>query len=253
MTNPIYRPLGLIAAFCMAVMSPTMLWAQPATAPSTRPARPPRTPDDAITPAIKNRERHEQFLQRIAQGRIDLLFLGDSITDAWPKRAKDVWQRFDPYNPADFGISGDRTEHVLWRIANGELDGISPKVVVIMIGTNNIGHFSDEKPEWAAAGVRKIVDTVRQKLPQSKILLLGVFPRGTRDSDQRRKVNQINQIISKLDDGQWVHYLDIGDKFLDADGELPREIMPDKLHPTTQGYEIWYDAMREKLDALMKQ
>ena len=143
-----------------------------AAAPTTKP----RTAEDAVTPAVKDEPRHEQFLKRAAEGNIDLLLLGDSITDVWPSRGLDSWQKLQPYKPADFGISGDRTEHLLWRITHGELDNIHPKVVMILIGTNNVGHFTDEQPEWAAAGVAKIVQTVREKLPDSKILLLAIFP-----------------------------------------------------------------------------
>jgi lysophospholipase L1-like esterase len=212
----------------------------------------PRTPADALTPAVKNPERHEGFLARIKQGPVGLLFLGDSITDAWPRRGKSTWDKLAPYNPADFGISGDRTEHVLWRITHGELEGIDPKVVVIMIGTNNIGHFSDEKPEWAAAGVKKILDTVHTKLPKAKVLLLGVFPRGAKDSDARRKVEAINAIICKFGDGQKTTYLDVSRKFLDAAGDLPKDIMPDALHPNEKGYQIWYDAMLPTLEKLLR-
>jgi len=224
------------------------LWLAPAAKAEAKK----RTADDALTPAIKDPHRHEQFLARIKQGPVGLLFLGDSITDAWPGRGKESWAKFAPYQPADFGISGDRTEHVLWRITHGELEGINPKVVVIMIGTNNIGHFRDEQPEWAAAGVKKIVQTVRQKLPQAKVLLLGVFPRGPKDSDVRKKVEAINQIICKLDDGKQIRYLDIGTVFLDANGEIPKEIMPDSLHPTAKGYDLWYEAMRPLLEEMMK-
>jgi lysophospholipase L1-like esterase len=222
-----------------------------AAGPTTQEVKP-RTPEDAVTPAVKDEPRHEQFLKRAAEGNIDLLMLGDSITDVWPSRGADSWAKLQPYHPADFGISGDRTEHLLWRITHGELDGIHPKVVMILIGTNNVGHFADEKPEWAAAGVAKIVQTVRDKLPDSKILLLAVFPRDVKDSPLRQKVGQINEIISKLDDGKMINYLDIGDKFLDANGELPADIMPDKLHPTAKGYDIWFDAIHDKLDELMK-
>ena len=121
-----------------------------------------------------------------------------------------------------------------------------------MIGTNNIGHFGDEKPEWAAAGVKKIVDTVRAKLPKAKILLLGVFPRGGKNSDARQKVEAINAIIAKLGDGQTVQYLDISKKFLDANGEIPKDIMPDGLHPNEKGYDIWYNAMWPTLEKLLR-
>ena len=140
---------------------------------------------------------------------------------------------------------------MLWRITHGELEGIDPKVLVIMIGTNNIGHFADEKPEWAAAGVKKILETVHEKLPKAKVLLLGVFPRGAKSSDHRKKVEAINQIIAKLADGQKTVYLDVSKIFLDADGEIPKELMPDALHPTEKGYDLWYDAMRPTLERLL--
>jgi len=211
-----------------------------------------RTADSAITPVDRNPKRHEAFLKRIKEGPVGLLFLGDSIMDAFPGRGKDTWAKFAPYNPADFGISAERTEDVLWRITNGELDGIDPKAVVIMIGTNNIGHFTTEEPAWAAAGVKKVVETVRSKLPKAKILLLGVFPRDVKASPMRAKVDAINDIIKTYADGTQVQYLDIGPKFLDADGELPKDVMPDKLHPTAKGYQIWYDAMWPTLEPLLK-
>jgi beta-glucosidase len=226
--------------------------AQPATKKAPAARKPPqaRTEESAVTPAIKNPERHTQFLARIKQGPVGLLFLGDSITDAWPRGGKDSWAKFAKYQPADFGISGDRTEHVLWRITNGELEGIDPKVVVIMIGTNNIGHSAQETPEWAAAGVKKIVDVVHEKLPKAKVLLLGVFPRDAKDSDRRKKVEGINAIISKLDDRKKTFYLDITKSFLDAQGNIPKDVMPDGLHPNAKGYNLWFDAMQPTLEKL---
>jgi lysophospholipase L1-like esterase len=242
---------------CAAVCTTATAQAQtvaPTTAPTAaRPAPQPRQAEDAVTPRVKDPRRHEQFLYRIKQGEIGLLFMGDSITDGWPRGGEFSWLKFAPYKPANFGIGGDKTEHVLWRITNGELDGINPKVVVLMIGTNNIGGRPADEPEWAAAGVTKIVQTIHEKLPQTKVLLLGVFPRATKTSPQRDAVGKINQIISKLDDGSKTRYLDIGKVFLDADGELPADIMPDKLHLTSKGYDLWYDAMHPLLEEMMKQ
>jgi lysophospholipase L1-like esterase len=213
----------------------------------------PRTAESAITPVDRNPKRHEAFLKRIKEGPVGLLFLGDSIMDAFPGRGKDTWAKFSPYKPADFGISAERTEDVLWRITNGELDGIDPKAVVIMIGTNNVGHFADEKVEWAAAGIKKIVDTVREKLPKTKVLLLGVFPRGTTKEDGlRKKVAEINDIIKGYAQPPAVTYLDLAPKFLDEQGNLTKDIMPDALHPSAKGYEIWYDAMLPVLEPLLK-
>ncbi len=212
-----------------------------------------RTEQSAVTPAIKNPERHAGFLERIKQDNdIGILFLGDSITDFWPGRGPATWREFASCKPANFGISGDRTEHLLWRITNGELEGIHPKVVVIMIGTNNIGGNPADRPEWAAAGVKKIVETVRAKLPEAKILLLGVFPRGDKKDPHYEQIKEINRIISKLGDGAKVHYLDIGKVFLDANGEIPLDVMPDRLHPSAKGYELWYGAMQPTLDRMMK-
>ncbi|HEX3133576.1 MAG TPA: GDSL-type esterase/lipase family protein [Planctomycetota bacterium] len=220
---------------------------------STLTAADSRTPESSITPNNRNPKRHDSFMARIKQGPVGLLFLGDSITDGWPGRSKETWAKFDAYHQADFGVSGERTEDVLWRITNGELDGIDPKAVVIMIGTNNIGHFNEEKPEWVAAGVKKILEVVHEKLPKAKILLLGVFPRGaTKDDGKRQKVDAINALIKEFNDGKVVTYLDIGPKFLDAQGNLPKEIMPDALHPNAQGYQIWYDAMWPVLEPMLK-
>jgi lysophospholipase L1-like esterase len=225
----------------------------PQATPAARPAPPsPRTPADAVTPTVKDPNRHAEFLYRLTEGDVGLLFLGDSIMDGWPRKGEYSWLKFAPYNPADFGVSGDRTEHVLWRITNGELEGIHPKVTVIMIGTNNIGQLGTEDPAWAAAGVKKIVDTVQQKLPQSKILLLAVFPRDLAASKRRADVAAINAIISKFDNGTSIRYLDIGKVFLDPAGELPKDVMPDKLHPTAKGYDLWFNAMQPLLVQMMK-
>ena len=186
------------------------------------------------------------------------MFLGDSITDNWRNRGSIVWnQYYAPRHAANFGISGDRTQHVLWRIDHGELDGTHPKVVVLMIGTNNTGKESDRKtprntvPE-VAEGVQAVVNDIRARLPGSKILLLGIFPRSNLDDPQRAQVALVNTLIAKLDDGKTVKFLDIGSKFLEFDGTLPRSIMPDLLHPNAKGYQIWTDAMAPALDEILK-
>src|SRR4051812_17531698 len=137
-------------------------------------------PEAASTPAPKKDngnflKRHEAFVARAREGNVNVLFLGDSITAQWASAGKDVWaQRYEKLPAANFGIGGDRTQHVLWRITNGELDGISPKVVVLMLGTNNI---KSDPPAAIARADARIVQTIRQKLPATKVLLLGVFPR----------------------------------------------------------------------------
>jgi lysophospholipase L1-like esterase len=207
-------------------------------------------------------KRHEGFVEIAKQGGVDVLFVGDSITDAWrrePPGGKKAWDaHFAPLRAANFGISGDRTQHVLWRLENGELQGVKPRAVVLMIGTNNTGFERDgttprNTPAETAEGVAAIVKTFRTKLPSTKILLLAVFPRGeTPDHPQRKQVTEINRLIAKLADGNNVRYLDIGEKFLARDGTLPKEIMPDFLHPAEKGYEIWAAAIKEPLAALLK-
>jgi len=203
-------------------------------------------------------KRHGEFVAQAKRGGVDLLFVGDSITDFWRGRGRAVWDAYYARrHAANLGISGDRTQHVLWRLENGEIDGLHPKVVVLMIGTNNTGWEADRltrrnTPAEAADGVRAIVGVLRQKLPDAKILLLAVFPRAhLPDDPARREVAAINRLIAGLDDGAHVHYLDIGASFLTAEGLLEPEVMPDYLHPSVHGYEIWAQAMQPTLDGLL--
>ena len=215
----------------------------------------------AIIPAPRDEKwmaQHAGFVQQAQKGGIDILFMGDSITDFWRNRGSNVWnQYYASRHAANFGISADRTQHVLWRLDHGELDGIKPKVVVLMIGTNNTGKENDTGkirntiPE-TIKGVQAVVKELRVKLPDSKILLLAIFPRGTLDNPQRAQVALINTVIAKLDDGRMVKFLDIGPEFLEADGTLPKSIMPDLLHPNERGYQIWADAMGPALDEMLK-
>ncbi len=200
---------------------------------------------------------HEKYLERAKQGGIDLLFLGDSITAGWNGKDKEgqgprqVWDRYyEPRKAANFGIGGDRTQHVLWRLENGEVDGIKPRVVVLMIGTNNI-HANT--PAEIADGITAVVKTLREKLPETKVLLLAVFPRGEDPGPVRERIKDVNERIRKLDNGgKTVRYLDIGDRFLDADGTISREIMPDFLHLRRKGYALWADAIEPVLRSMLE-
>jgi lysophospholipase L1-like esterase len=207
----------------------------------------------AVLPVPRDKnwtKRHDDFVAIAKKGNVDVLLLGDSITDAWggeghnPKaNGQAVFTReFAPLKTANFGIGGDRTQHVLWRIENGELQGIQPKVIMLMIGTNNSGTNTAME---IADGITAIVKEIHKRLPQTKVLLLAVFPRGEKPNPQRDKLKQVNAAIAKLDDGgKTVKFLDIGDKFLAADGLLPKDIMYDFLHLTPKGYQIWADAVR---------
>lgn len=212
-------------------------------------------------PEEKDPQRHAQFMKdkeaALKKGPIRLVWIGDSITDAWRggEQNKLFNERWGKYNPLNLGISGDKTEHVLWRLEHGELDGLAggTKLVMIMIGTNNLGNNPKASPEDTAEGVKCVVKTVQAKLPEAKILLLGVFPRGKAPGDPfRAQIKTVNDEISKLDDGRNVKYLDIGNRFLSKDGMLPPEIMPDALHPNAAGYQSWADAVGPTIDEMIK-
>ena len=195
----------------------------------------------AATPAPRNeawwRQRHESMNARVQEGDVDLIFIGDSITHGWEDVGKEVWQRFyGSRNAVNLGIGGDQTCHVLWRLDHGNLAGISPKLAVIMIGTNNAGHMPHQSPEQIAAGVKAIVGRLRTKLPQTKILLLAIFPRGADNGDAIRQINvKANQIFAKLADGKQVFYLDIGPKFLCPNGDAEHADHARSAAPECQG------------------
>lgn len=242
-------PIGHAFTTEVAVYAPGAAPVLPVTLPPERSdvASPKRGRDGAVDAGFL--KQHQDFLARGKAGPIGALFIGDSITHGWVS-PKDIWAKvFGAYNPANFGISGDKTQHVLWRIENGELEGISPKVVVLMIGTNNIGSSVEE----IVRGDKKIADEIHARLPDARLLLLGIFPRAARaDDPARSKIKAVNLELARLDDGAKTRYLDIGAKFLDAEGNLPRAIMPDFLHPNHAGYQIWADAMGPLLDEMMK-
>jgi lysophospholipase L1-like esterase len=242
------------------------------TAPGTalaqvEPARSSPAANSAIQPEPRDAnwvKRHDGFVALAKQGGIDVLFLGDSITDFWRRDqtekqvgGKKVWDAsYAPLHAANFGISADRTQHVLWRMENGELNGISPKVVVLMIGTNNTGLERDNvtprnSVPQTIEGVKAVVQGLRTKLPATKILLLAIFPRAD-NLVSPPQIKEINAALAKLDDGKFVRFLDIGPKFLTADGTLTQEVMPDLLHPNLHGYEIWADAMRAQFAEMLK-
>jgi beta-glucosidase len=195
-------------------------------------------------------KRHEGFNERIKKGNVDLLFIGDSITAGWSGGGKKVWEKYySKRNAVNLGIGGDRTQHVLWRLENGNIEGISPKLAVLMIGTNNSGNNTSQE---IADGVAAIVGKLRKDLPKTKVLVLAIFPRGADNSDGRRKVNQgANELISKLADNENVFYLDIGPKFTETDGKLSKDIMPDLLHLNEKSYGIWAESIEPMVAKLM--
>lgn len=205
--------------------------------------------------------RHNDILERNKQGSVDIIMIGDSITHRWEDAGKDVWQKYyAPRNVVNMGFGGDRTQNVLWRLEHGEINNINPKLAVLMIGTNNSNECT---PDEIADGIKAIICQLRTKLPDTKILLLGIFPRG--DAAQRndkslleapynpqwRKIDKTNKIIKKLADNKKIYCLNINKKFLNKNGKLTRDIMPDLLHLNQKGYEIWANAMEPVINKLM--
>jgi lysophospholipase L1-like esterase len=201
--------------------------------------------------------RHEAKLKEIRKLKEagkdpQIVFIGDSITEGWERSGLPVWkQYYEKYNAVDLGFGSDRTENVLWRLQHGEVDGIAPKVAVLLIGTNNTGS-RQEDPKTTAAGIKRIIDELRQRLPQTKVLLLAIFPRGEQPADNLRRINErVNAIISGFDDGRHVFFLDINAALMNQDGTLFKDIMPDLLHPNEKGYEIWAQSMAPALRKLL--
>lgn len=198
---------------------------------------------DELAPGVPKTQMMATWLKK-------QVFIGDSITSGWESRGTKVWEKFyGKRNAVNLGIGGDLTQHVIWRLDNGNVKGISPKAAVVMIGTNN---SRDNTPKQIAEGVTVIINQLRTKLPDTKVLLLAIFPRGANNEDDRRQVNQkANANFSKLADGNHVHYLDIGPKFMNDDGELTRGMMPDLLHLNEQGYIIRAESIESSLSKLL--
>lgn len=222
---------------------------------------------EAVTPADRAHvdwwmPRHEQVLERVSQGNVALIMLGDSITHGWERNGKDLWNEFyAPRNAVNMGFGGDRTQHVLWRLQNGEVDGISPTLAVLMIGTNN---SNSDPAEQVADGIKAVCAEIRTRLPTTKILVLAIFPRAMGNREQRELVengatyndqwarnDKTNKLVSEIADNKMIYFRNINRSFLDEDGTLPREIMPDLLHLSQDGYRIWAEAIEPSIRELM--
>lgn len=198
----------------------------------------------ATTPANRDGKRHQSMVARMNKGNVDLLMVGDSITHNWESNGKEVWEEFyGKRNAMNFGIGGDQTQHVLWRLENSPLEKIAPKLAVVMIGTNNIGRPDRCTPEQIIEGIVKIIDVMKTRLPKTKILLLEIFPRDKNpDSERRIKINTINKALREIYGNERVANVklySINTFFLDKDRVLPEDLMPDFLHPNAKGYRIW--------------
>jgi lysophospholipase L1-like esterase len=241
MTISKFFALGLLVFSFLPALADDVFWPVPTVPAGVNPATYPEARLDWV---MNVKSRFDE-----AKGKnFDFILDGDSITDFWRGTGKAVFaERLAKYNAMDFGISGDRTQHLLWRLAHGQVDGLTPKLVMLMIGTNNLNSTTNDQ---IVEGVKAIVTDYEKRCPTAHILLLGIFPRGPMASDPDRiRVNSINEqlsVISTTD--KRVTYLDIGPKFLQPDGTLTKEIMPDFLHPSAAGYKIWADAIQPVLD-----
>jgi beta-glucosidase len=207
----------------------------------------------AIEPVPRTDEfwkrRHAAMNENVAKlgEKARVIFIGDSITQGWEGEGREVWERYYAGRDAiNLGIGGDRTQHVLWRLDNGNLDGLKPKAAVVMIGTNN-SNGEDNTVEQIADGVTAIVRKLLERLPDTKVLLVPIFPRSENPSPQRGKILQVNQIIQKLSDWKRVHWVDFGHRFVTADGRIPRELMPDFLHLSKEAYGVWAASLEPAL------
>jgi beta-glucosidase len=208
----------------------------------------------ALTPVARNNfwlERHRSINARVEKGNADIVFIGDSITQGWEGAGSDVWDRFyTRRNAVNLGVTGDRTEHVIWRLENGNLKGIEPKVAVIQIGTNN---GRSNTPEEIAEGVGRIVSIVQENCANTNIILMSIFPRGRDANSKSRIVNsKVNEIIARLADDETTFFVNISDRYVDDDGVLSTDVFPDLLHPNESGYLIWAEAIDPMLTRLLK-
>jgi lysophospholipase L1-like esterase len=207
--------------------------------------------------AISRSDMWEMAHQRICERarkktHIGLLFLGDSITSSlW--KAQDVLDEYwGTYDPDYFGLPGDETQHLLWRIQNGEVEGLNPKCVVVLIGTNNVS-FKTGSDRAIAGGVSTIVQTLRNKLPDSKILVMGILPRGRHASDSvRARIARINARVANLDNGSTIRYADSTIQLLEPDGSISPSVMPDYLHLSHKGYKIWLTSIKPFVDGMLR-
>jgi lysophospholipase L1-like esterase len=230
----------------------TAAWVSFGSAQNTVPA------DKPLPRSDRNSQiAHEQLLAKARAGRIDVYFLGDSITRRWgatdyPEFLANWRQNFFGWNAANFGWGGDTTQNILWRLEHGELDGVHPKVIVLLAGTNNVGREPADAAKVAdiSRGIKAIVDLCRNKAPHARIILMAIFPRNDNIAVVP-SINQINQNIAKFADGKTIRFLSINDHLADKSGVLFEGVMVDKLHLTLKGYQIWADALKPVLREIL--
>lgn len=249
MTHRRERRTALLLAVLLSIAAP--LRAQQPSGPADRPV--PRTDPNSMT-------AHAQLLEKARRGRIDLYFVGDSITRRWgatdyPALLANWTENFFGWNAANFGWGADRTQNILWRLLNGELDDVHPKVVVLLAGTNNVGTAVGPAGVEATAdevsrGIKAIVDVIRARAPRAAIIVTGIFPRND-NMAVMPVIDAVNRRIARFADGASIRFLDLTDRLADADGRLFDGMMHDGLHPTVRGYQVWADALKPLLTELL--
>jgi lysophospholipase L1-like esterase len=209
-----------------------------------------------IKPVPREGRGYDRFVDlnsrvKDSEGKAEVIFVGDSITEGWEKNGKEVWAKYyAPRHALNLGIGSDHTQHVLWRLDHGNLDGLKPKAAVLLIGVNNIPD-TNNTPRMVLEGVTAVVKKLREKLPDTRVLVLGIFPFREDFCEQRGKALQINQALRKLDDGQWVRFRDIGYLFIQPDGKISKDMMRDFVHLSPAGYRLWAEAIEPDLAAML--
>ncbi|RYY73952.1 MAG: mucin-desulfating sulfatase [Gammaproteobacteria bacterium] len=241
------KPLQIIALMLSLLLIDSLSFALDTKVSGTTPS--PRTREYPWMSVETWNRMHAEDVEVAKNGDVDLLFIGDSITAGWNRN---IWQKtFSQYRPANFGIGGDHTGNVLWRLEHGDKGKLKPKVVVLLIGVNNFGHLN-ETPQQVFEGVKKVVKRIRKNYPSAKILVNAIFPfEASPSSPKRLLVKETNSLISKLDDNKYIFVKDYGPLFLHENGNLSKELMGDFLHPSYKGYQIWADAMLPDIQQLM--
>jgi lysophospholipase L1-like esterase len=246
--------------FARSNLRPAVLYLVAASLPAGAQTKPP-----AVTPVERtdanSRTAHEQLLEKAKKGRIDVYFVGDSVTRRWgatdyPDFLANWTKNFHGWNAADFGWGGDTVQNVLWRLTHGELDGVKPKIVVVMAGTNNIGGRPragggpEAKVTEIADGLKAVLAVCRDKAPDATVLLMGLTPRNDNPA-AAAIISQVNERLARLADGKKARYLNINDKLADKDGKLLPGMSPDRLHLSAKGYQVWADALKPVLTELL--
>jgi len=237
-----------------ALLGSVPLAAPAAVAQSADPVKPVARTD------ANSKLAHEQLLQKAKTGRIDVYFVGDSITRRWgatdyPKFLANWRQNFHGWNAANFGWGADTVQNVLWRLTNGELDGVKPKVIVVMAGTNNIGARppaggAEAKAAEIADGLKAVLDVCREKAPDAVVILMGITPRNDNPAAMP-VIEKANERLERLADGKKVRYVNINAKLADKDGKLLEGMSPDRLHLSEKGYQVWADALKPILTEVL--